>query len=110
MVSESVWLAIIQWTLSPLLLLIVGAILNRKIKETKQEITNSHPMHLRDDLDGKFQLVLARQDTILTELKNIDTKLDSAADDIDTLFKTAADHEKRLTGQAGKLRRVASSK
>lgn len=108
MVSESVWLAVIQWTISPLLLLIVGAILNRKIKETKQEITNSHPMHLRDDLDGKFQLVLARQDTVIGELKNIDTKLDSAADDIDTLFKVTADHEKRLTGQAGKLRRVAA--
>jgi hypothetical protein len=109
-VSESIWLAVIQWTLSPLLLLIVGAVLNRKIRETKQEITNSHPMHLRDDLDGKFQLVLARQDTILTEVKNIDDKLGSQRDDIDTLFHVTADHEKRLTGQAGKLRRVSTGK
>jgi len=106
-VSESIWISIIQWTISPLILLIVGAVLNRKIKETKQEITNSHPMHLRDDLDGKFKLVLARQDTIISELQSLDRKIDGHKDDLDTLFTVAANHEQRLTGQAGKLRRVA---
>lgn len=108
--TESVWLAIIQWTVSPLLLLIVGWFLNRRIKETKQEITNSHPTHLRDDLDGKFQLVFAKLDTALTEQKNIDKKLDAMVSDQGLVFKTLADHEQRLTGQAGKLRRVANSR
>lgn len=108
--TETFWISLIQFLISPAILLIVGAFLNRKIKETKQEITNSHPMHLRDDLDGKFKLVLARQDTIINELKGVDKKLDLQRDDIDQLFQTAADHEKRLTGQATKLRRVANGK
>ncbi len=107
--TEQVWISIIQWTVSPLLLLIVGAFLNRKIKETRQEITNSHPTHLRDDLDGKFQLVFAKLDTALTEQQNIDKKLDAMANDHGLVFKTLADHEQRLTGQAGKLRRVSKN-
>jgi hypothetical protein len=109
-VTEQVWISIIQWTVSPLLLLIVGAFLNRKIKETRQEITNSHPTHLRDDLDGKFQLVFAKLDTALAEQKNIDKKIDSMSEDQALVFKTLADHEQRLTGQAGKLRRVSNSR
>ena len=108
--TEQVWISIIQWTVSPLLLLIVGAFLNRKIKETRQEITNSHPTHLRDDLDGKFQLVFAKLDTALAEQKNIDKKIDSMSEDQALVFKTLADHEQRLTGQAGKLRRVSNSR
>lgn len=107
MVTESVWISLIQWLLGPVVLLIVGAFLNRRIKETRQEITNSHPTHLRDDLDGKFQLVFAKLDTALTEQQNIDKKLDAMASDQGLVFKTLADHEQRLTGQAGKLRRVS---
>ena len=110
MLSEAAWLSILQFIVSPLILLIVGAVLNRRIKETKKEITNSHPMHLRDDLDKKFKLVFARQDTIVNELKQLDQKLDERHDDITQLYDTVADHEKRLTGQATKLRRVSSGK
>ena len=110
MVTESVWISLIKWLLGPVVLLIVGAFLNRKIKETKQEITNSHPTHLRDDLDGKFQLVFAKLDTALAEQKNMDAKIDKVSVDHDTIFKTLADHEQRLTGQAGKLRRVSNSR
>lgn len=103
-------MSLIQFLVSPIILLIVGSILNRKIKETKKEITNSHPIHLRDDLDGKFNLVFARQDTVIDELKRVDKKIDSQRADLDQLYATAADHERRLTGQAAKIRRSVSTK
>ena len=107
MTVESWLLAILQWIVSPLILVIVGWFLNRKINETKREITNSHPQHLRDDLDGKFKLVYAKLDTIAQEQVEMDSKISDHAWEHDEIFSTLADHEKRLTGQAGKLRRVS---
>lgn len=104
--SEAFWIGLIQFLISPIILLIVGFVLNRKIKETKKEITNSHPVHLREDLDGKFKLVFAKFDTLIAEHKNLDKKIDAHNTDIDTVFDTLADHEKRLTGQASKIRRM----
>lgn len=106
--SEEVWIAVVQWLVGPLTLLIVGWFLNRKIQETRKEITNSHPKHLRDDLDSKFELVFAKLDTLATEQESMDRKLDKHAKDVTVIFSSLADHENRLTGQAGKLRRVAS--
>lgn len=106
--SEDIWVAVVQWLVGPLSLLVVGWFLNRKIQETKKEITNSHPKHLRDDLDSKFQLVFAKLDTLTMEQENIDRKLDQHARDVAVIFNSLADHENRLTGQAGKLRRVAA--
>lgn len=105
---ESIVIVVIQTLIGPVILLLVGAFLNRRIKETKQEITNSHPMHLRDDLDGKFKLVFARQETIIDKLEDVDIKLsahsDKLSDELTSVYTTLADHENRLTGQARKLR------
>lgn len=119
--SESTLVQIVgfffQYVLSPVALLVIGAVLNRKIKETKekitetkQEITNSHSVHLRDDLDGKFQLVFARQDTMTDMLTSIDGKVDDQATSVEQLFRTVADHERRLTGQAAKVRKISTGK
>lgn len=109
--SEQVWTVLIQFLVGPVAVLVVGAVLNREIKRTKQEITNSHPQHLRDDLDAKFQLVFAKLDTSASLVKDVDDKLDEHIDtykrDSSTVFSTLADHEQRLTGQAAKLRRSA---
>lgn len=109
--SEQVWTVLIQFVLGPIAVLVVGWFLNREIKKTKQEITNSHPQHLRDDLDAKFALVFAKLDTNAKIAQNVDEKLDDHITtykrDSNTVFGTLADHESRLTGQAGKLRRVA---
>jgi peptidoglycan hydrolase CwlO-like protein len=111
-ISEPVWAAIVQFVLGPSFVIIVGAILSRtlskKIKNVREEITNSHPVHLREDLDSKFKLVNAKIDTILDEQKELDRKMDAQLDDVSELYKTVADHEKRLTGQAGKLRRISN--
>jgi glutathionyl-hydroquinone reductase len=110
MTVESVLLGILQWLISPLILLLVGWFLNRKINETKKEITNSHPQHLRDDLDSKFKLVFAKLDTIVSEQRELDTKHSKHAEDVALIFDELAQHEARLTGQAGKLRRVTNGK
>lgn len=111
-ISEPVWTALLQFVVGPVFVIIVGAFLNKtlskKISNVRQEITNSHPMHLREDLDNKFKLVNAKIDTLIEEQKEIDRKLNNQRDDLSEVFKTLADHEKRLTGQAGKLRRVAN--
>lgn len=110
-VSEQVITVLIQFVLGPIAVLVVGWFLNREIKKTKQEITNSHPQHLRDDLDAKFALVFAKLDTNANIAQNVDEKLDDHINtykrDSQTVFGTLADHESRLTGQAGKLRRVS---
>lgn len=107
--SEQVWAVIIQFVLGPIAVLIVGWVLNREIKKTKQEITNSHPKHLRDDLDSKFDLVFAKLDSHKDVIENVDEKLDKHVDSYrknsSTIFSTLADHEQRLTGQAAKIRR-----
>lgn len=112
--TESVWVTLIQFLLSPIILLVLGSILNRRIKETKQEITNSHPIHLRDDLDNKFKLVFARQDSMLDRLVDMDDKLsghmESASDEHRLIHGILADHESRLTGQAKKIRTIAPRK
>jgi hypothetical protein len=108
--SEEVWIAVVQWLVGPLTLLIVGWFLNRKIQETRKEITNSHPKHLRDDLDSKFELVFAKLDTLTSEQENMDRKFDKHAKDMSVVYSSLADHESRLTGQAGKLRRVSAKK
>lgn len=109
--SEQVWTILIQFVIGPVAVLVVGWVLNKEIKKTKQEITNSHPQHLRDDLDAKFALVFAKLDTNANIVSNVDEKLDDHIEtykrDSSTVFGTLADHEHRLTGQAGKLRRVA---
>lgn len=109
--TEQVWTVLIQFVLGPIAVLIVGWFLNREIKKTKQEITNSHPQHLRDDLDAKFSLVFAKLDTNANMISNVDEKLDDHIDtykkNSSTVFGTLADHEQRLTGQAAKLRRTA---
>jgi hypothetical protein len=110
MTVESWWVSLLQWLISPLILLIVGWFLNRKIQETKKEITNSHPQHLRDDLDAKFKLVFAKLDTIASEQKEFDSKLSKLTENDALIFDELAQHEARLTGQAGKLRRVANGK
>ena len=110
MTVESWWVSLLQWLISPLILLVVGWFLNRRIQETKKEITNSHPQHLRDDLDAKFKLVFAKLDTISSEQKEFDGKLIKHAEDVALIFDELAQHEARLTGQAGKLRRVANGK
>jgi hypothetical protein len=108
-VTEQVWTVLIQFVLGPIAVLVVGWFLNREIKKTKQEITNSHPQHLRDDLDAKFALVFAKLDTNANMIGNVDEKLDDHIDtyksNSSTVFSTLADHEQRLTGQAAKLRR-----
>jgi hypothetical protein len=108
-VSEQFWTVLIQFVVGPIAVLVVGWFLNREIKKTKQEITNSHPQHLRDDLDAKFQLVFAKLDTNADLIGNVDEKLDDHVDtykrDSHTVYSTLADHEQRLTGQAAKLRR-----
>lgn len=110
-VSEQVITVLIQFVLGPIAVLVAGWFLNREIKKTKQEITNSHPQHLRDDLDAKFALVFAKLDTNANIAQNVDEKLDDHINtykrDSQTVFGTLADHESRLTGQAGKLRRVS---
>lgn len=107
--TEQVWTVLIQFVLGPIAVLVVGWILNREIKKTKQEITNSHPQHLRDDLDAKFALVFAKLDTSNDITSAVDEKLDdhiaTYKRDSSTVFGTLADHEQRLTGQAAKLRR-----
>lgn len=107
--TEQVWTVLIQFVLGPIAVLVVGWILNREIKKTKQEITNSHPQHLRDDLDAKFALVFAKLDTNANIAATVDEKLDehiaTYKRDSSTVFGTLADHEQRLTGQAAKLRR-----
>lgn len=107
--TEQVWTVLIQFVLGPIAVLVVGWILNREIKKTKQEITNSHPQHLRDDLDAKFALVFAKLDTNADIATAVDEKLDDHISaykrDSSTVFGTLADHEQRLTGQAAKLRR-----
>lgn len=109
--TEQVWTVLIQFVLGPIAVLVVGWFLNKEIKKTKQEITNSHPQHLRDDLDAKFALVFAKLDTSASIVKDVDDKLDEHIDtykrDSSTVFSTLADHESRLTGQAAKLRRTA---
>lgn len=109
--TEQVLTVLIQFVLGPIAVLVVGWILNREIKKTKQEITNSHPQHLRDDLDAKFALMFAKLDTNANLISNVDEKLDdhivTYKRDSSVVFNTLADHESRLTGQAGKLRRVA---
>jgi hypothetical protein len=104
------WTVLIQFVVGPVAVLVVGWFLNREIKKTKQEITNSHPEHLRDDLDAKFNLVFAKLTTNSNMVQNIDEKLDkhisSYNHNATTVFNTLADHEGRLTGQAGKLRRI----
>lgn len=107
--SEQFWTVLIQFLVGPVAVVVVGAILNREIKKTKQEITNSHPQHLRDDLDAKFSLVFAKLDTNANIIQNVDDKLDDHIQDYKsnshTVYTTLADHEQRLTGQAAKLRR-----
>jgi septal ring factor EnvC (AmiA/AmiB activator) len=105
MLSESVWIAIIQWCVGPVAVIILGAFLNKSIKKTRSEITNSHSVHLRDDLDGKFKLVFAKLDTLRQEQQEIDKKLDAHAEDHNQIFGELADHEARLSGQAAKMRR-----
>lgn len=109
--TESMWTVLIQFVVGPVAVLVVGWFLNKEIKKTKQEITNSHPQHLRDDLDGKFQLVFAKLDTNADLIGNVDDKLDTHIAEYKssgaTVYKTLADHEQRLTGQAAKLRRSA---
>jgi len=108
-VTEQVWTVVIQFVVGPIAVLVVGWFLNREIKKTKQEITNSHPQHLRDDLDAKFELVFAKLDTNADLIGNVDDKIDTHIADYKrngaTVYKTLADHEQRLTGQAAKLRR-----
>lgn len=107
--TEQVWTVLIQFVVGPVAVLVVGWFLNREIKKTKQEITNSHPQHLRDDLDSKFQLVFAKLDTNADMIGNVEDKLDDHISDYKsnsaTVYKTLADHEQRLTGQAAKIRR-----
>ena len=107
--TEQVWTVLIQFVVGPVAVLVVGWFLNREIKKTKQEITNSHPQHLRDDLDAKFALVFAKLNTNNNMMENIDHKIDDHIKDYRdnsiTVFNTLADHENRLTGQAAKLRR-----
>lgn len=107
--TEQVLTVLIQFVLGPIAVLVVGWFLNKEIKKTKQEITNSHPQHLRDDLDAKFALVFAKLDTNSSMIKNVDDKLDDHIDtyknNSSTVFGTLADHEQRLTGQAAKIRR-----
>lgn len=110
MTFESWLVSLLQWLVSPLILLVVGWFLNRKIQETKKEITNSHPQHLRDDLDAKFKLVFAKLDTIASEQQEFDGKLVRHAEDVAIIFDELAEHEARLTGQAGKLRRISRTK
>jgi len=105
MITESVLVATIQWLIGPVAVLILGAFLNKSIKKTRKEITNSHPVHLRDDLDGKFKLVFAKLDTLRQEQQEIDRKLDTHAEEHDQIFNDLADHETRLSGQAAKMRR-----
>lgn len=107
--TEQVWTVVIQFVVGPIAVLVVGWFLNREIKKTKQEITNSHPQHLRDDLDAKFLLVFAKLDTNADLIGNVDDKLDTHITDYKKdstrVYKTLAEHEQRLTGQAAKLRR-----
>jgi len=98
MITESVLVATIQWLIGPVAVLILGACLNKSIKKTRKEITNSHPVHLRDDLDGKFKLVFAKLDTLRQEQQEIDRKLDTHAEEHDQIFNDLADHETRLSG------------
>lgn len=105
MISESVLVAIIQWCIGPIAVIILGAFLNKSIKKTRNEITNSHSVHLRDDLDGKFKLVFAKLDTLRQEQQEIDRKIDNHAVEHDQIFSDLADHEIRLSGQAAKMRR-----
>jgi hypothetical protein len=109
MVTEQVLTVLIQFVLGPIAVLVVGWFLNKEIKKTKQEITNSHPQHLRDDLDAKFALVFAKLDTNANIVQNVDEKLDDHVEtykrDSRTVYGTLADHEQRLTGQAAKIRR-----
>ena len=109
--TEQMWTVLVQFVVGPIAVLIVGWVLNREIKKTKQEITNSHPKHLRDDLDAKFELVFAKLDSNKDVIENVDNKLDEHVEiytkNSSTIFSTLADHEQRLTGQAAKLRRTA---
>lgn len=112
--TEQVWTVVIQFVVGPIAVLVVGWFLNREIKKTKQEITNSHPQHLRDDLDSKFQLVFAKLDTSADLIGSLDDKLDEHIVDYKLnsarVYKTLAEHEQRLTGQAAKLRRSNKAK
>lgn len=117
--SESVWIAVLTVIGGPVTVTILGIVgymlrrridkVSKEVAQTKQEITNSHPVHLRDDLDGKFKLVFARQDTMMQEIKRISEKMDAHREDIDRLYSTTADHEGRLSGQAAHIRRMKRS-
>lgn len=118
--SESFTLGVIefffQYLAGPSVLAVIGIWMKRKfdkqqtaIEDTKREITNSHPEHLRDDLDRKFALSYAKQDTLVDMVSALEAKVDRQNYDISVLYDTATDHEKRLTGQARVIREHRSS-
>lgn len=63
--TDIIWVALIGSLLGPLATLIVGHLLNVKIKHvavdakaSRTQVQNSHETNLRDDLDEKFGTVL----------------------------------------------------
>ncbi len=90
--------SVIQFVVGPVLLLVLGYVLDRRNKRrvdsVKNEITNEHKDHLRDDLDSKFALVFAKLDHSATMQKKQGKVLIRLREDVATLFRNDAEQMK----------------
>lgn len=54
---------------------VVSLRMKRTESTIKKQITNNHKIHLRDDLDGKHEELLRRQDEVMGKLSEINDRV-----------------------------------
>lgn len=59
-VTVLLWIAVIQFVVGPVLLLVVGRMLKRRVDRVEEQLTNSHDTNIRDEITSKFDLVFAK--------------------------------------------------
>lgn len=99
-VSEPVWIALIQWVFGPVSLAVIGILgakfskrlksVEHKTDVVKNEVKNSHTTNLRNDLDDKFDLVFAKLDAQSSDIRSIGNTLTQHTRDISSLFRGQA--------------------
>lgn len=85
----------VQFILGPLLILVVGWLLDRRAKHrttrVEYELKNRHEVNIRDDLDSKFKLVFAKIGHVTALQKKQGRVLIAMRKDISDLFENDAE-------------------
>lgn len=84
----------IQWVVGPLLLLVVGWLLDmrskKRIERVQYTLSNDHPKPFREDLDSKFSLLNSKMDHSVAIQKKQGRVLIAMRQDISDLFENDA--------------------